>query len=200
PGDRKSQVSSDADGPFDEGGCKLTDLDAGNVSGADTDAGIIIAGGSFQYRPVGVARDQDTLACPRPARQRFFDPFLFPVFSGRVRRIQKTDPFQRTPEASYQETGLPPQHTIQKVGLVPVSQIEIRSGLLIPKYQPGVKPDIRKQGFLPAGDAGVESITLTGKCGRAFAHVMIAVHEVQTLIFMYGNQDRKSTRLNSSHV
>ncbi len=67
PGDRKRQVSSDADGPFDEGGCKLTDLDAGNVSGADTAAGIIIAGGSFQYRPVGVTGNQDALVCPCPA-------------------------------------------------------------------------------------------------------------------------------------
>ena len=65
-----------------------------------------------------------------------------------------------------------------------VGEIEVRSGLLIFKNQPGVKPDARKQRLFPTGNAGVKRITLHGKPVGAFGHIVVTVQEVQTLIFI----------------
>ena len=80
--------------------------------------------------------------------------------------------------------GLPPQYTVQEISLVSVGEIEVWSGLLIFKNQPGVKLDARKQRLFPTGNAGVKRITLRGKPAGAFGHIVVTVQEVQTLIFI----------------
>ena len=116
--------------------------------------------------------------------ERDFSIRSFFYFSGRDRKDPENQPVPEAPKVAYQEPGLPPQYTVQEISLVSVGEIEVWSGLLIFKNQPGVKLDARKQRLFPTGNAGVKRITLRGKPAGAFGHIVITVQEVQTLIFI----------------
>ena len=57
------------------------------------------------------------------------DTFFFCVVLGSTGRIQETDLFQWLPDIPDKETGDGPEHTIEEVCLMTVSQIKIFSAL-----------------------------------------------------------------------
>lgn len=167
-------------GPFDQ--CELFshNLQAGDAAGMNAAASVEIRGIGAEPGAVCVAADQDAPLSLRVIGQALFHLIFVRVVLGGAGGVKHAEMFQGLPEISHQKAGKLPEGGIQRIGLMPVSQIKAGPGIAGLQDKSLIKGQSGEQGLMALGVRTKISIAdLVGITRSFFLHIVIAIQQIE---------------------
>ena len=180
-------------GPFHQGQLAVGQLQAGDRARMDTGTGIVIEAAGFhgKDRTVGVACYQNLFPADGPGVHALFGTILSGVVFRSTGRIIDPGKLQWLPQVAYHPSRSSPELIVQKVRLVPVNQMQIRTSVLPADDQPLGK-DRRQKRKTVSGDRK-EPL-----CG--FCPVVIAPEKKETACRLEIRQQLKNIAVNLADI